>query len=68
MGGALLQKVDWDMQKFALKCSRAVIAGQEIAVEKSPTEMDEHGNITASFKKSKGCRLKLVKINGIFKP
>jgi nicotinamide phosphoribosyltransferase len=67
MGGALLQKVDRDTQKFALKCSSAVINGKEVAVEKSPTEMDAQGNITASFKKSKGGRLKLVKINGIFK-
>jgi nicotinamide phosphoribosyltransferase len=67
MGGALLQKVDRDTQKFALKCSSAVINGQEVAVEKSPTEMDAQGNITASFKKSKAGRLKLVKINGIFK-
>ncbi|MEO6524379.1 MAG: nicotinate phosphoribosyltransferase [Mucilaginibacter sp.] len=67
MGGALLQKVDRDTQKFALKCSSAIINGNEVAVEKSPTEMDAHGNITPSFKKSKGGRLKLVKINGIFK-
>ncbi|MDB5091197.1 MAG: nicotinate phosphoribosyltransferase [Mucilaginibacter sp.] len=67
MGGALLQKVDRDTQKFALKCSSAVINGREVAVEKSPTEMDANGNITTSFKKSKGGRLKLVKINGIFK-
>ncbi|WP_183568439.1 nicotinate phosphoribosyltransferase [Mucilaginibacter sp. SP1R1] len=67
MGGALLQKVDRDTQKFALKCSSAVINGKEVAVEKSPTEMDANGNITSSFKKSKGGRLKLVKINGIFK-
>lgn len=67
MGGALLQKVDRDTQKFALKCGSAVINGQEVAVEKSPTEMDAQGNITPSFKKSKGGRLKLVKINGIFK-
>ena len=67
MGGALLQKVDRDTQKFALKCSNAVINGKEVAVEKNPTEMDAQGNITASFKKSKAGRLKLVKINGIFK-
>jgi nicotinamide phosphoribosyltransferase len=67
MGGALLQKVDRDTQKFALKCSSAVINGNEVAVEKSPTEMDTNGNITPSFKKSKAGRLKLVKINGIFK-
>lgn len=67
MGGALLQKVDRDTQKFALKCSSAIINGKEVAVEKSPTEMDAEGNITPSFKKSKAGRLKLVKINGIFK-
>lgn len=67
MGGALLQKVDRDTQKFALKCSSAIINGSEVAVEKSPTEMDAEGNITPSFKKSKAGRLKLVKINGIFK-
>jgi nicotinamide phosphoribosyltransferase len=67
LGGALLQKVDRDTQKFALKCSSAVINGEEVAVEKSPTEMNAQGAITASFKKSKGGRLKLVKINGIFK-
>jgi nicotinamide phosphoribosyltransferase len=67
MGGALLQKIDRDTQKFALKCSNAVINGQEVAVEKNPTEMDAQGNITPSFKKSKAGRLKLVKINSIFK-
>src|SRR6201986_2912893 len=67
MGGALLQKVDRDTQKFALKCSSAVINGKEVMVEKSPTEMDAQGNITPSFKKSKGGRLKLVKVNGRFK-
>jgi nicotinamide phosphoribosyltransferase len=67
MGGALLQKVDRDTQKFALKCSSAIIDGREVPVEKNPTEMDAQGNITPSFKKSKGGRLKLVKINGIFK-
>jgi nicotinamide phosphoribosyltransferase len=67
MGGALLQKVDRDTQRFALKCSSAVIDGKEVQVEKSPTEMDAGGNITESFKKSKAGRLKLVKINGTFK-
>jgi nicotinamide phosphoribosyltransferase len=67
MGGALLQKVDRDTQKFALKCSSAIVNGQEVNVKKSPTEMDADGNITPSFKKSKGGRLKLVKIDGKFK-
>lgn len=67
MGGALLQKVDRDTQKFALKCSSAVINGKQAKVEKSPTEMDAQCNITQSFKKSKGGRLKLIKLNGTFK-
>ncbi|MDR3697085.1 nicotinate phosphoribosyltransferase [Mucilaginibacter sp.] len=66
MGGALLQKVDRDTQKFALKCSSAVINGREVKVEKSPAEIDAHGNITESFKKSKAGRLKLIKLNGTF--
>jgi nicotinamide phosphoribosyltransferase len=67
MGGALLQKVDRDTQKFALKCSCAVINGKEVKVAKSPAEMNAQGNITESFKKSKGGRLKLLKLNGVFK-
>jgi len=66
MGGALLQKVDRDTQRFALKCSSAVINGTAVNVAKSPTEMNANGDITASFKKSKSGRLKLVKINGNF--
>jgi nicotinamide phosphoribosyltransferase len=61
MGGALLQKVDRDTQKFALKCSFAEINGQGINVQKSPTEMDEKGNIVKSFKKSKTGRLVLIR-------
>jgi nicotinamide phosphoribosyltransferase len=67
MGGALLQKVDRDTQKFALKCSHAVIDGEDAAIDKAPTEMDANGNITESFKKSKAGRLKLVKTDGVFK-
>jgi nicotinamide phosphoribosyltransferase len=67
MGGALLQKVDRDTQKFALKCSCAVINGKEVSVAKSPAEMNAQGDITESFKKSKGGRLKLLKLNGVFK-
>ncbi|MEL6194202.1 MAG: nicotinate phosphoribosyltransferase [Bacteroidota bacterium] len=67
MGGALLQKLDRDTQKFAIKCSHAVVNGESVIVQKSPTEMDKDGNITPSFKKSKGGRLKLVKIEGDYK-
>lgn len=63
MGGALLQKLDRDTQKYALKCSYAEINGRSVEVQKRPTEMDASGNITGSFKKSKAGKLKLVKIN-----
>lgn len=60
MGGALLQKVNRDTQKFALKCSYAVVDNKEINVQKSPMEMNEHGEMTKSFKTSKAGRLKLI--------
>lgn len=66
MGGALLQKVDRDTQKFAIKCSYAELNGKGINVQKSPTEMDENGEIVKSFKKSKTGRLKLVRKDGGF--
>ncbi|HVW95413.1 MAG TPA: nicotinate phosphoribosyltransferase [Mucilaginibacter sp.] len=66
MGGALLQKVDRDTQRYALKCSYAVVNGKEMNVEKSPAEIDARGNITESFKKSKAGRLKLIKTEGRF--
>lgn len=61
MGGALLQKLDRDTQKFALKCSYAEIEGKGVVVQKSPKELDEDGNLIESFKKSKGGQLKLIK-------
>ena len=67
MGGALLQKLDRDTQKYALKCSYAEINGEPVIVQKRPTEMDANGNITESFKKSKGGRLKLINIEGEYK-
>ena len=67
MGGALLQKLDRDTQKFALKCSHAIVNDKEVIVQKSPTEMDSEGNLTESFKKSKGGRLKLVKTDEGFR-
>jgi nicotinamide phosphoribosyltransferase len=62
MGGALLQKVNRDTQKFAFKCSYAEINGQWVNVKKNPVEMNEDGELTRSFKTSKAGRLKLVKI------
>lgn len=60
MGGALLQKVDRDTQKFAFKCSSIVINGEEIDVRKNPIEINELGERVTSFKKSKAGRLKLI--------
>ena len=66
MGGALLQKLDRDTQKFALKCSYAQINGKDVIVQKNPTEIDAEGNVKPSFKKSKGGRLKLIFRNGTY--
>lgn len=60
MGGALLQKVNRDTQKYALKCSYAEVNGNKVDVRKSPVEMNEEGKIIPSFKVSKAGRLKLV--------
>ncbi len=51
MGGALLQQVDRDTQKFAMKCSSAKINGMWVNVQKDP--------ITDSGKKSKAGRVTL---------
>lgn len=61
MGGALLQKVDRDTQKFAFKCSYAELNGKGVNVQKHPVELDELGNLRQSFKKSKAGRLKLIR-------
>ena len=61
MGGALLQKLDRDTQKYAIKCSYAEVNNKSMIVQKSPIEMDQKGNIIESFKKSKGGLLKLIK-------
>ena len=63
MGGALLQKVNRDTQKFALKCSYAEINGSWLNVKKHPMEMNAEGELVRSFKTSKAGLLKLVKIN-----
>lgn len=62
MGGALLQKVNRDTQKFALKCSYAEINGDWVNVKKQPVEINEDGELVKSFKTSKAGKLKLVKI------
>lgn len=60
MGGALLQKVDRDTQKFAFKCSSITIEGKDIDVRKNPIEINKKGEREISFKQSKAGRLKLV--------
>jgi nicotinamide phosphoribosyltransferase len=67
MGGALLQKVNRDTQKFALKCSYAEVAGRGMDVKKQPVEMNAEGKLVGSFKTSKAGRLKLVEEAGEYK-
>lgn len=62
MGGKLLQAdINRDTQNFATKASFAIVDGVTRNVVKSPTEMDENGNIGRSFKASKKGHLKLVR-------
>jgi nicotinamide phosphoribosyltransferase len=56
MGGALLQQIDRDTQKFAMKCSAALINGEWVNVQKDP--------ITDSGKKSKAGRVSLYESGG----
>jgi len=56
MGGALLQQVDRDTQRFAMKCSSALINGEWVDVQKDP--------VTDSGKKSKAGRVTLWKSGG----
>jgi nicotinamide phosphoribosyltransferase len=56
MGGALLQQVDRDTQRFAMKCSSALINGKWIDVQKDP--------VTDSGKKSKAGRVTLWNSGG----
>lgn len=56
MGGALLQIVDRDTQRFAMKCSSVQVDGKWIDVVKDP--------VTDSGKRSKGGRVKLFTNSG----
>lgn len=58
MGGALLQKLNRDTQKFAFKCSGVTVDGKERDVYKEP--------ITDPGKNSKAGRLKLLRENGTY--
>lgn len=67
MGGKLLQGVNRDTQNFAFKASYVVVGDEERTVVKSPTEINEKGELQKSFKKSKSGRLKLVKTENGYK-
>lgn len=67
MGGALLQKVDRDTQKFALKCAYAEINGEGKDISKHPVEIDGRGNFVQSFKISKAGKQKLILTEGGYK-
>jgi len=56
MGGALLQQVDRDTQKFAMKCSSVQINGEWRDVQKDP--------VTDSGKRSKAGRVRLFTNSG----
>ena len=58
MGGALLQQLDRDTQKFAMKCSSIMVNGENRDVFKDP--------ITDNVKKSKKGRVKLWTSGGEF--
>lgn len=58
MGGALLQQVNRDTQRFAFKCSAATVGGRDIEVYKKPA--------TDALKASKRGRLDLTMNNGKF--
>lgn len=57
MGGALLQQVNRDTQKFAYKCSHATVDGKDVDVYKEP--------VTDPGKNSRPGRLKLIG-DGVF--
>ncbi len=64
MGGGLLQKINRDTHKFALKCSAVRINGIWEDVYKDPTVYDHNFNKVddvVSFKKSKKGRLELIR-------
>lgn len=52
-GGALLQKMDRDTQKFAFKCSSATVNGEEIEVFKNPVtdpgKISKKGKLALSY-------------------
>lgn len=67
MGGALLQKIDRDTQKYAIKCAYAEVNGVKTNVQKNPLEINGKGQLVRSFKTSKSGRLQLVKEDDTYK-
>ena len=66
-GGKLLQDFNRDTFNFAIKCCSLEVGDEVRYVEKSPTEINEKGELTTSFKKSKKGLQKLGNIgNGYF--
>ncbi len=59
MGGALLQQLNRDTQKFAFKCSEATVDGKSVRVWKDP--------VTDNGKRSKAGRQSLVREGGLLK-
>lgn len=57
-GGGLLMDFNRDTQKYAFKCSFAILSGRAVRVSKDP--ITDHG------KKSKEGRLDLIKVDGNF--
>jgi nicotinamide phosphoribosyltransferase len=74
MGGALLQRVDRDTQKFAFKCSEVTVHAQEMAVGeachldlgRSETIAIYKDPVTDPGKRSKAGRLALIDRNGCY--
>jgi len=58
-GGGLLMDINRDTQKFAFKCSYAILNGKPVSVSKDPS--------TDRGKKSKEGRLDLIKVDGVYK-
>lgn len=67
MGGALLQKIDRDTQKYAIKCAYAEVNGAKTNVQKNPLEINGKGQLVQSFKTSKSGRLQLIKEGDTYK-
>lgn len=59
-GGGIIQRHSRDDYKFAMKCSSAIVNGEERDVRKTPMQFDRDGNYNQSFKTSKAGKLTLT--------